>query len=171
MLTISPPDAASEPMLTATGFLLASALRALYSSCEAAAPPPGESTRSSTPATEGSRSTLRIHSSVGSGSMMGPETETRAMRWPPISPLPPITAPSTPTPASNNYDKPPKNNGMPLAEGTTQQFLPHICGHLRQRAGARLRRGNGCRGDRLGDGGRLRGDIADAGHGQGRLAI
>ena len=83
MLTISPPEAAMEPMLTAMGRFLASRARASYTSCEAAAPPPGESTRNSTPFTLGLRSILRIQARVGATSMIGPRTVTRARRSPP----------------------------------------------------------------------------------------
>ena len=68
------------PMLTAMGLSLPRRARASYSSCEAAAPPPGESTRTSTPLTPGMRPSLSIQRSWASMSMMGPVTRTRAMR-------------------------------------------------------------------------------------------
>ena len=80
MLTIRPPEAAVLPMLTAMGLSLPRRARASYSSCEAAAPPPGESTRISTPLTPGMRPSLSIQRSWASMSMMGPVTRTRAMR-------------------------------------------------------------------------------------------
>lgn len=72
--------AAVLPMLTAMGLSLPRRARASYSSCEAAAPPPGESTRTSTPLTPGMRPSLSIQRSWASMSMMGPVTRTRAMR-------------------------------------------------------------------------------------------
>ena len=67
-------------VLTAMGLSLPRRARASYSSCEAAAPPPGESTRTSTPLTPGMRPSLSIQRSWASMSMMGPVTRTRAMR-------------------------------------------------------------------------------------------
>ncbi len=85
MLTIRPPDAAMDPMLTARGRFLASRASAAYTSCEAAAPPPGESTRNSTPFTRGLRSIWRIQFRVGATSMIDPRTVTRARRSPPFN--------------------------------------------------------------------------------------
>ena len=79
MATITPPEAAVLPMDTATGRVAASPFRAVYNSCDAAAPPPGESTRSSTPLMRGLSEILRIQSSCEPMSRMGPETDTTAM--------------------------------------------------------------------------------------------